>query len=127
MNNLPGSESSFVRVGPSQVEVDLVEGGLGEGLGTSRTGAALRRGEHWGSAPGVCVTASAMREHRQNADTCTKMQQAAFLHFRGNMLESLAEGWLRGLDLNQRPLGYEIKYLRLSQTFCGTHSKPETP
>jgi hypothetical protein len=33
--------------------------------------------------------------------------------------------WLRGLDLNQRPLGYEIDPLRLSNSFCGTHSKPE--
>ena len=62
MDNLPGSESSFVRVGPSQVEVELVEGGLGEELGKSRTWAALRSGKPRGSAPGVCVTTGAIRE-----------------------------------------------------------------
>jgi len=40
---------------------------------------------------------------------------------------SAAGKLLRGLDLNQRPLGYEIERLRLSQIFCGTHSKPEAP
>jgi hypothetical protein len=29
------------------------------------------------------------------------------------------------VDSNQRPLGYEINPLRLSESFCGTHSKPE--
>ncbi len=48
-----------------------------------------------------------MSEHRQNSDSCTKMQQLVLFDFQANSLESLLKGWLRGLDLNQRPLGYE--------------------
>ena len=33
-----------------------------------------------------------------------------------------ALGWLRGLDLNQRPLGYGFNPFWLSHSFCGTHS-----
>ena len=36
------------------------------------------------------------------------------------------EGWLRGLDLNQRPLGYEPAEGRLSNSFYGTSGNPKT-
>ena len=62
-----------------------------------------------------------MREHGQNTHSCTKTQQtilsrpqvACRSHYRQLKARRALPGipekrpWLRGLDLNQRPLGYE--------------------
>ena len=48
-----------------------------------------------------------MRQLGQFTDSSTKTHQTAVSQFCGNLLDSKPEGWLRGLDLNQRPLGYE--------------------
>ena len=36
------------------------------------------------------------------------------------MLGLLPKGWLRGVDLNHRPLGYEPHENQLTDSFCGT-------
>ncbi len=48
-----------------------------------------------------------MREHGQNTDNLPHIGATAFSALVANLVEALSKGWLRGVDLNHRPLGYE--------------------
>ena len=97
-SNVQGICRSFLGRGKAQPSARSATTAAGVASGRSTTGAAFRSGGHRGSEPGGCVRAGAAREPGQNTDSGTKMQQTAILHFRGNLLESLPKGWLRGLD-----------------------------
>ena len=48
-----------------------------------------------------------MREPAHFLHTCTISNAIRFLTGGANCMGTLPKGWLRGVDLNHRPLGYE--------------------
>jgi hypothetical protein len=48
-----------------------------------------------------------VREHGQNTDNLLICGATAFSGLASNLVGALSKGWLRGVDLNHRPLGYE--------------------
>ena len=48
-----------------------------------------------------------MREHGQKTDKLLHFGAMAFSDLASNLARALPKGWLRGVDLNHRPLGYE--------------------
>ena len=62
-----------------------------------------------------------MKEHGQNTDNLLICGAAAFSGLTCNLVGALSKGWLRGVDLNHRPLGYE-NILAISTVFYGVPS-----